>query len=181
MRDEDTVVRGIAISRKNLVELIVIAILLSFGINLIAGQLLGWLNEKPSIILLIGILLCLVAIVYTLLSLFGSRTKSHTYEAFLIDGPAKDNFTPVPGYELAEEVHNYLQGAFAENSALLRLWQEQPKEADRLLTEVIEYCILRTLSNHLEEYFHGKTFKKENLTTYGRVDIPSVLLSNRFL
>jgi len=181
MRDEDTVVRGIAISRKNLVELIVIAILLSFGINLIAGQLLGWLNEKPSIILLIGILLCLVAIVYTLLSLFGSRTKSHTYEAFLIDGPAKDNITPVPGYELAEEVHNYLQGAFAENSALLRLWQEQPKEADRLLTEVIEYCILRTLSNHLEEYFHGKTFKKENLTTYGRVDIPSVLLSNRFL
>ncbi len=39
MRDEDTVIRGIAISRKNLVELIVIAILLSFGINLIGAWL----------------------------------------------------------------------------------------------------------------------------------------------
>jgi hypothetical protein len=181
MKDEDTVVRGTAISRKNLVELIVIAILLSFGINLIAGQVLIWFNEKPLTALLIGTSLCLVAMAYALFSLFGSRTKSHTFEAFLIEGPAKDNITPVPGYELAEEVYNYLRGAFAENSALLSLWQEQPNEADRLLTEAIEYFILRILSFHLEEHFNNKAFKKENLTTYGRMDIPSVLLSNTFL
>jgi hypothetical protein len=181
MRDEDTVIQGSAISRKNLVELIVIAIVLSFGINLIAGQVLGWLNQKPFIILLTGILLCLVAIVYTLFSLFGSRTKSHTYEAFLIDGPASDNITDVPGYELAEKVHNYLGGAFAENSALLTLWQKQPKEAARLLIEAIEYFILRELSFHLEEYFNNEAFKKENLITYERMDIPAVLLSNTFL
>ncbi|MFL5590853.1 MAG: hypothetical protein ACJ8DI_24840 [Ktedonobacteraceae bacterium] len=181
MRDEDTVVRGVAISRKNLIELIVIAILLSFGINLIAGQILSWLNEKSFIVLLIGFFLCLVSIVYTLFSLFGSRTKSHTYEGFLIDGPAKNNITSVPGYELSEEVHDYLQGAFAENAELLTLWQERSGEKDRLLTEAIEYFILRILSFHLEEYFNDKAFKKENLTTYGRMDIPSVLLSNTFL
>ncbi len=181
MKVEDTVVRGTAISRKNLAELIVIAILLSFGINLIAGQLLIWLNEKPLIVLLIGTLLCLAAIVYTLLSLFGSRTKSHTFEAFLIQGPAKDNITPVPGYELSEAVCRYLKGAFTENSALLTLWEEQPDEANRLLTEAIEYFLLDILSMHLSAYFNDKTFKKENLTTYGRKDIPSVLLTNTFL
>ncbi len=87
----------------------------------------------------------------------------------------------MPGYELAEEVHDYLHGAFAENPALLRLWQEQPKEAVRLLTEAIEYFILRILSSHLEAYFSNKAFKKGNLTIYGRMDIPSVLLSNTFL
>src|SRR5258708_12999836 len=105
MRDEDTVVRGIAISRKNLVELIFIAILLAFGINLIAGQVLSWLNEKPLVALLVGVLLCLASIFYTLISLFGSRTKSHTYETFLIDGPAKYNIPPMHSYHLAKQIH----------------------------------------------------------------------------
>jgi hypothetical protein len=41
MKDTNNVVQGITISRKNLVELIVVAVLLSFGINVIAVQFLN--------------------------------------------------------------------------------------------------------------------------------------------
>ena len=42
IEDRENVVRSISISHKNLVELIIVAILLSFGINVVAGQLLIW-------------------------------------------------------------------------------------------------------------------------------------------
>ena len=55
MRDEETVVHGIAISRKNLVEIIVVAILLSFGVNLIASQFLILTIAHPIVTTLVGI------------------------------------------------------------------------------------------------------------------------------
>lgn len=197
MKDEDTVVQGIAINRKNLIEIIVVAILLAFGVHLIASQFLTLTITNSTVTTLIGVFICLISIAYISVSLFGRHVRSHTYEAFFIRGPAKDNITLVPGYELSEDLYRYIRSAFAENSALKSRWdskfsehessehelfKRKPSESDKLLSMAIEYFLLRRLSFHLDEYFNNKSFKKENLTEYGRKDIPSsVLLSNTFL
>src|SRR5258708_40313194 len=108
MRDEDTVIRSAAVSRKNLLELAVIAIVLSLGVNLIADQLLNWLNEKSLAVLLTGILFCFVSIVYSLFSIFSIRTKSQTYKAFIIQESKVNNIKFVPEYKFSEEIHKYI-------------------------------------------------------------------------
>ena len=126
--------------------------------------------------------------------------RSHTYEAFIISGPAKDNITFVPEYNLSEEVYRFIDSAFAENSALKSRWESvrsksklssenessefefrkyEPTEKHKLLIMAIEYFLISRLSHHLDEYFHNKSL--ENITKYERKDIPSVLLSNSFL
>ncbi|HZO75703.1 MAG TPA: hypothetical protein VFB60_26085 [Ktedonobacteraceae bacterium] len=181
MEDKNTVIQNVKLSRKNLVELVIIAILLSLGVNLIADQLLNWLDKKSLVILLAGISLCLVSIAYSLLSLFSTRTKSHTYEAFIIQESGVNNIAYVPGYDFSEEIHRYIQGGFTENPALLTLWKKHHKDAQQLITEAVEYYLLEKLSIHLDDYFHNQPFKKTNLAEYSRQDIPSVLLSNKFL
>src|SRR2546425_9045829 len=112
MKDEDAIVRGAALSRKNLLELIVVAILLAFGINLLAGQFLSWLQEKPLLAFLIGILLCLFAIAYTLFSLFGRSTKQMSIEAFFAYNPIKKVPVRVTRYEFSENICEYIKAAF---------------------------------------------------------------------
>src|SRR3954447_22793571 len=84
MKDEDTIIHSIAISRKSLLELIIIAILLSLGVNLIAAQLLNWLNTNTLVIVLVGAFFCLLSIGYSVFSLLSIRTKQRTYEAFIL-------------------------------------------------------------------------------------------------
>ncbi len=75
IKNSENVVSGITISRKNLAELIIVAVLLSFGINVIAGQFLIWLKDQSIIALLVGTPLCIIPIFYALISLFGKRKK----------------------------------------------------------------------------------------------------------
>lgn len=178
--NKDNVVQGLALSRKNLRDLIIIVILLSFGVNLLASAFFEVTSKNAVIPILTGIFICLTSIAYTFISLFGKRTRSHTYEAFLIDGPKQTYITPVPGYEIAEEIHRYIKGAFAENTALELRWTKY-NESDKLMREAIEYFLLHSLSLHLSEYFKYKTFPEKNLATFGRKDIPAVLLTNTFL
>lgn len=128
MKDQDSVVRRTAMSRKNLIELIVVAILLAFGINLLAGQVLNWLQEKPLLAILIGLLLCLFAIVYALFSLFDRRTKKSTFAAFIAYNPMEKELISVPRYAFSESLDRFMKAAFAENSALKTRWERQPLE-----------------------------------------------------
>jgi hypothetical protein len=128
MKDENKVVRGIAINRRNLIELIVSAILLAFGINLLAGQVLNWLQIKPLLVFLLGSLLCFFAIGYTFFSLFGRRTKKTTFKAFIAYNPMEKELISVPRYDYAQGLDIYVSAAFAENEALKIRWDRQPLE-----------------------------------------------------
>lgn len=187
------IVQGIIGGRKNLIELIFVAILLAFGINLIAGQLIALLN--PFLTILLGIILIFVSILYLATNLLGGRDKSHTFKAFIIYNPKKNEIVPVPMYEFSEEIHSYLKSAFGENTALKTMWKNEPlrdiydinqmdiskHKSSQLLSEAAQYFLLGTLSIHLTDYFASENFKKANLKRYGRKDIPEILLNNRFL
>lgn len=133
MNEEDTVVRETAISRKGLVELIILVILLSFGINLIADQLFNWLQEKSFIILLLGTIFCLTPIAYAFVVLFRTRKKQLRIEGCLAYNPIKKELVPIERYAFSETICEYIQAAFAENPALKTRWERQPLEPYQIM------------------------------------------------
>ncbi len=189
------IVKGILITRKNLVEMIVVAVLLSFGVNLIASQIITFTIFSPIMAILLGVILCLISVSYLIVRLFGKRRESRTYKAFLIYNKKTNEIVPVPRYEFSEEIYQYFRCAFAENPALKTLWEKEPlknillnngdnfklRKSVNLLLEAVEYFVLDKLSIHSTDYFNTKSLKEENLEEYSREDIPDVLLRNRFL
>jgi hypothetical protein len=193
------IVQGVVISRQNLIDLIVAAILLAFGVNLIAGHILTLALLSPHLTLVVGIALCLGSVLYLAARLFGRRVGSRTYEAFLIYDKEKNEITLVPRYAFSEGICRYIQGAFVENPALKALWEKEPlkdlfavdldeaavtrkpQKAAQLLSQAAEYFVLDKLSMHLASYFADEKFEKQNLRKYCRDDIPEVLMRNPFL
>lgn len=159
-KNKHAVVQGIVISRRNLIELIVVTILLALGINLVAGQLLALAIVGSSVLVLVGAILCIISVLYLTARLFGRRIKSYTYDAFIIYNK-KNEIVPVPRYEFSEEVSNYIKGAFVENPALETVWKKEPlkdfsaldyakdkskrPKSGQLLTEAAEYFLLSSL------------------------------------
>ncbi|MBC8273543.1 MAG: hypothetical protein H8E40_01025 [Chloroflexi bacterium] len=196
-KSKSEVVQGVMVSRRNLIELLVIAVLLATGLHLITSAVIELIIPFANVG--IGVLFCLGAFAYLVIRLLGSRFQRRSYEAFLIYDRRKNELIPLPRYEFSGELCEYLHGALAENRALRTLWDKEPlkdlspadseeegatrrqQRSANLLTEAIEYFILNKLSIHLTAYFVSQKFKEENLKTYGREDLPQVLLRNRFL
>jgi hypothetical protein len=128
MRDENAVVRSIAMSRKNLFELAFTVILLALGLNLISSQLFSWLEEKSLVLLIIGTLLCFVPIIYLLRGFFSERVKRAAFTASIAYNPIKRNLISIRRYDFSEKISDYIEAAFVENSALKTRWEKQPLE-----------------------------------------------------
>ncbi len=184
------IVQGVVISHQNLIELIVVAILLAFGVDLIAGHILASAIPNSRLALLVGVILCLGSVLYLAARLFGRRVESRTYQAFFIYNEKRNKIIPVPRYKFSEAICRYMRAAFAENPALKLLWEkesledffgDEPRKAAQLLSQATEYFLLAQLSTHLTDYFADEKFKKENLRKYFREDVPEVLLRNPFL
>jgi len=196
-QNKRAIVEYIAISRKNFLELFVVAILIALGTNLIAGQFVASAVLSPLVSVLLGAIICLGSVLYLATRLFTKRVEIRNYEAFLIYDQKNNEIIEVPRYKFAEEVCSYMEGAFAENPALKKLWDKEPlgrnpiseehrgvksrPKSFQLISEAAEYFVLSRLSTHLTDYFNTQSFQKKNLGKYGREDIPEVLLSNRFL
>lgn len=194
-KNKHAIVRGVSVSRSNLIELIILVILAALGVNLIAGYLLTFLTLNSLMTIVAGAILCVGSVLYLAARLLGRRVESRTYDAFLIYNNKTNEIIRVPRYEFSERVYEYMEGAFAENPALKTLWKKEPLKdlsvsdqvkgkrhrSAQLLSEATEYFVLDRLSTHLIDYFADENFKEENLKRYGREDIPEVLLSNRFL
>jgi len=193
-KDRYTIVQGIVISRKSLIELVTVAILLALGVNLIASYIITLPIFSHLVILLMGAILCFISMLYLLVShLLGRRIENRGYKAFLIYNKKKNEIIPVPRYAFSEGIYRYMQSAFVENTALKTLWEKEPlrglsvgdqhkrNKSAQLLLEAVEYFVLSRLSTHLTDYFADESFKKENLKVYLREDVPEVLLRNRFL
>jgi hypothetical protein len=173
-------VEGIVHNRKNVIEIVVVAILLAFGVNLISGQAK---DSGSFYVVTIGVLLLLGSILYLITRLF--RKENRSYRAFFIYNKEKNELVPVPRYNFAESLRKYLHAAITEDPAIETHWDIEPlcegQESVKLVTEAIEYLVLSKLSTHLADYFSDERFKKKNLKMYQRENIPNILFKNRFL
>lgn len=196
--------------RTNLIEIVVVAILIALGVNLVADGLIIHARLAPLTSILLGLMVILISILYLVARVLGRRTRSRSYTGFFIYDRNKNEVVDVPRYDFSEDLSMKLKAAFLENKALKLIWDREPLRAPReveieeakskskkemlerwratrdlhsfkLIREATEYYVLDLLSTHLTDYFNDEKFRAENLREFQRNDVPDVLLRNRFL
>jgi len=201
MKSREKIVDAIILGRARLFELLMAALLLAFGVNLVSGSLPQSLNLSPLGTFLIGLVFCIAPAGYLLFRFLGRREQVREYEAFFLYSKKQNSLVDVPRYDFAEKLTMYLKAAFVENEALKVLWDKEPlggtgkdlsgsegegqrpsiPRSKHMMSELIGYYVFEKLSTHLADYFEQGEFAQQNLCEFGRKDIPEVLLSNRFL
>lgn len=182
--------------RANLIEIVLIAILISLGVNLIAGSLIIITGFPTYVHLLIGLGICFGTVLYLFFRIVVYKTQLRNYEGLFIYSTKDNKIIPIPRYRFSEDLEMYLDAAFIENKALKIIWDKEPlkalndndeetKKASEgsvsIIKEAAEYFVLDALSVHLTDYFDKQKSIKKNMTKLNRDDIPTALLRNRFL
>jgi hypothetical protein len=205
---EGNLLSQILLERTNLVNIIILTIVASLGVNLITSSVTE-LNITPFSVLIIGIILTLISISYFIALVLGNRTKRRAYEGLFILDRKKKELITIPRYKFSETLSRCFHHAFVENHDIKLVWDksiptsrhsidkgdiwENKEELNdqaikqflnspdkNLIKEATEYFLIDELSLHLSSFFNNK-FKQQNVQQFHRQDIPTILISNRFL
>lgn len=188
------IVSGLLSIRANIVELITVAVIIAFAINILASGLLGMLKLSPEKSIIIGLALTILGTFFLINRSLGNEMKIQKLEPFFVYHKVSNEILLIPRYEFSWTFNQFLNAGFNENRVLETIWNKEPlsKAVDvddyehngsaQIITEAVEYYILSKLSTHLTDYFGvNSSFKESNLCRLSRVDIPDVLLKNRFM
>lgn len=185
--------------RTNVAELILVAVFVAFGVSIVAGSITVVKGFQPRNGIIIGTIIFTIAFIYILLRTYSQRNRKRTYKGFLIYHKPSNKLVEVERYSFGEDICDYLDSAFQENSALNKMWEQDRLESFytydkkkktlvkkdlksvQLIIEATEYFVLSKLSTHLTDYFNKSEFKQDDLYTFERHELPDVLLSNKFL
>jgi hypothetical protein len=193
---ERGVIQRLASLRATVIEMVVVAVFLGFGVGLVASSLCALLKDIEVYGVIIGISISVASLSYFFFKVLTPKPSTFTCRGFLylVQTDRSVEVRPAYRYELSERVSEYLRSAFAENPALLRAWLSAPLRwlpgesatttalsANALLNQAIEYFFLNRLSLHLSAYFNEEDVEEAECQKFNRTDIPDVLLQNRFL
>lgn len=183
--------------RTGLLELIIVAVIIGFSIELIASAYFNILKLSDNSNLLIGFLLLLTASLYFIYRIYTLKKSNFHITGFVTYQKDNKTILPVPEYYFGQEISRNFSAAFKENEAIKKQWDAEPlgnwfgsgkgkakltvPKSHLLLIQQTEYFILKTLSLHLSSHFNNDNFSKENLTTFDRESIPQILFENVFL
>jgi len=120
---------GIASSlsrREEFVGVVLVAVVLSVGTNLITSSVVSSIPSHRSHILWIGIMCVVGPLIYLLVRLLAARGTSYAMEAVFVVDPKKNQLVGIPGYELSEHLSQAVEAAFLENAALRSAWEKEP-------------------------------------------------------
>jgi hypothetical protein len=193
------VVASILKSRGAVLELVVAAVVLALGVNLLATAIADLFETSKQAMLWTSLALVVASLAIIARRTIASRYVSRSFEAFLCYHSKENRLVEVPRYAFSEHISDYFKGLFAENEAPKKLWDSDPLSntfkfdtktgsfekrttaAGQLIVEAVEYLLLEKLSTHLTDYFNHASLDKEGLQELTREDVPSVIFKNRFL
>ena len=197
MNTEQHYVRRILQAQRSAVELVLVAVVLGFGVNIASSALPAKLGLSTGSSLALGSGMCLLSLLYAIYRVSASLSMSAKFQGVLLLG--KENQVHEIGrYRFSESTASNIRGLTVENKALGGSWKlanlgccfegrADPKHrhtetGQQLAVEVIEYFVLDELSLHLSEYFVSeRSVPDEAVARIKRRDIPQVLLDNHFL
>lgn len=193
------VVASILKSRGAVLELVVAAVFLALGVNLLATTIADLFGTSKQAMLWTSLALVVASLALIARRTIASRYVSRSFEAFLCYHRKENRLIEVPRYAFSEHISGYFNGLFAENEAPKKLWDSDPLSntfkhdtktgsfekrttaAGQLIVEAVEYLLLEKLSTHLTDYFNHASLDKERLQELTREDVPGVIFKNRFL
>ena len=126
--DEDRIIERLASMRSNLVELMLVAGCLGFGVWLAASVLSGLFQSAMLWGMSLGLAVAFCSLAYLCVKVLIPRPETFRVRGFLhLAETDKDvDVKPVYRYKLSEEIDHYLHASFAENRALLNAWLSSP-------------------------------------------------------
>ena len=185
------------LSREILIEIILTAVFISLGSNMIITSLSNLKNSVSIIFLIIGIALVILSSGILIYKNFRKFNQTVLIKGFIIYDKKENKIIDVDNYHLSYDLVSKLNSAFNEEKSFKTIWDKVPlKEvfkdpipkkdkyktsAKEIIEELFEYIFLENLSVTLTDFFNEKEFKEKDLIKYERKDIPGVLLTNRFL
>jgi hypothetical protein len=203
MRTEYGRKKSLLAARSSFIELAVVVILLSLGVNMIAGTLLGWFGTHRLLTLAVALAVTLAAFGYMM---FRAVPRDFKFNGVLVVYGGAHDLVKIDRYRLSEEMVSYFRALAAENKVLLKIWTGNPlrpgpptndprlgvveergvgikdSPAVKLVREAVEYFVLQELSFHLDSHFSSNyRVVEDEIARIGRKEIPSVLLENHFL
>ncbi len=188
------VVENISVSRTALFEILIAGFFIGVCAS-ITGSI--FFDELKSNLLLVssGVIIVLAICIWLLSKKFTKSGKANiSVHGFIVYLKESKQLKSIPRYHFSESIGRHISSAFSENEALKRQWENEPlvnafsskkdERADaslKLVREAAEYYVIEKLSTHLTDYFNKQHYDKSELTEFSREDVPSILLSNRFL
>src|SRR5919109_1612367 len=122
---------GTILGRTQFLEVVAGALVLAFGVNLLASRLI---ETWRSGAFWVGLACTVGPIAYLVWRFAGGRTRVGELVGFLMYDKKRNAIIPVARYEYSESLARYLKALLAENPAFQRLWDDQPlKEIDDAL------------------------------------------------
>jgi len=184
--------------RTGLLELILVAVVIGFSVELLASAFINILKLPDFWNLVLGGLILFVSSFYFVYRIFTLKSSTYKISGFVTYSKEKKIIIPVPEYKFGEDMFRCFFSAVKENGAIKKQWDSEPPDncfstlkdgttkytnpkSHQLIVQLIEYFLLKSLSTHLSGHFDNEMFSKENLTTFERQNIPQILFENIFL
>jgi len=184
-------------TRKGVIEVVIFALIIALGVNLLSASMEKIWSKNPYIPMTIGALCLLFGAIFLLVKILSSTIRNRYISGVQIMDSRTRRIVYVKRYRFSEKSKDHIDAICAENKAIKRMWEEgdlSPSKRDefgnysrnissthKLQKEEIEYFVLDQLSTHLTDYFNHRRDKLGGVITFGRRDIPAVLMDNRFL
>lgn len=176
-----------------MIQLLIIAIILSLGISFIGASLIKLLDFSDKTNLYIGISILIISLIYFTINFSKKSSDKISIDAAIYIDRTKNKIVSFPDYYFTERIGENLKSAFLENTVLKKTWEKNPlswkiknkgsdhRKSMELVIQAVEYDILKILSEHLLVYFYYNPKPGKRLKTYKRKDIPEILFNNPFL
>lgn len=189
------IISNIKQNKIEVIEILLLAVGLSTGINLISTYMGIVLDVR--IIARIGIVIIVISILYILFLKRPDTSNTIETSAVLSVSAKTNELLEVEGYNYNNDFMNCLSSLFRENKLLKEQWTKDPighydyygkKISDdafkdsrnrKLIKEITEYVYLEHLSMHLSAYFENSSYNKKFLTSLSRDDSSEIIMSNR--
>src|SRR5712691_6949031 len=118
-------IEAITTLRASLFEVVVVAVVLALGINLLSSGIVAVFGIPGWAIVLLGSACCVVGVAYLLTRLRPANARRFKFYGVLPIGEGKERkIFPVERYDFSEKAAMYFQGLCVENKALAKLWRE---------------------------------------------------------
>lgn len=177
--------------RKTEVETMIVAVLIAMGVNFLVSGIVDYESGQCEFVrVFCGLIIILTAFILHRYHYAATSRIHHRVNGFFIYDSDKRELVSIPSYDLAIRMFNHMMCASNE---IKRIWRGstlgsilykngkleiEETEAHKIVTELMEYCVIEILSTTLTDYFDGKDEKK--LVKLSREDLPD-FLDNRFV
>ena len=177
-------------NRKSEIETLIVAVLMATGVNLLVSGLAMSETFKLWLCVLAGLFVILVSIAIYRYQFIATNCVHKRVQGFFLYDVKNREIIDVPNYDIALRMWNWMRSSSDE---IKRVWKnnaigntqfaggrlcEEITESHRIVSELLEYCVLEILSACLTDYYDG--IEGIKLKRLGRDDAPDVL-QNRFL